>query len=610
MTKNRMPLRIFFYFVGSYLLMLACAQQQPLTGGDKDEQPPQMDMEASTPNNQTNFEKQELVFVFDEYIQLQNATKQVVISPPLQRLPNIRTRLNTLIFKFPEDEVLKEDATYSINFGEAVKDLTEGNTVPDFKFIFSTGDYIDSLQVQGTIVDALTGEPVEDALYLLYKNLADSVVYTIKPFYFAKTDKDGTFLIENIKAGSYKGFALEDQDLNYLYNIPSERIGFSADTILLTDSTNTEIQVGIFEPQTLIGKPKANLKKYGLVTLAFKRTPFDAIVELEDVGQSSFIENVQDTIKVWYHHPDSIDWRIFIHRDTLTDTVLVKALPKKLDKKQVQLANRRKASKRKSTPINVNPAKPIPLTFNYPISKIDTSLIIFSEDSVKVQQKIDTSSIIFSEDSAKVQQKIDTSSTIFSEDSAKIQQKIDTFNLAADSSIVQINTTTAIFIKADFEIDSTEQRTLQINYPWKATYTYNLQILPGAITNLYGRSNTDTLNLNYLIKEPKEFGSINLQVTDIDSLQQYQVELLFAENVVASFSIANAKKYQRTFASLPPGNYSVKVIEDLNKNGRWDSGDYDKKLQPEQIATATLEELKANWEVEAAVKVNFENEEY
>jgi len=551
--------------------VLACAQQQPLTGGKKDERPPQMNKEASISNNQTNFKKQELVFVFDEYIQLQNATKQVVISPPLQKLPNIKTRLNKLIVEFDEDEVLKEDATYSINFGEAVKDLTEGNPVPDFKFLFSTGDYIDSLQVQGTIVDALTGEPVAGALYLLYKNLADSVVYVDKPFYFAKTNTDGTFLIENIKAGIYKGFALEDQDLNYLYNIPTERIGFSADTILLTDSTNADIQVAIFEPYALIDKPKANLKKYGLVTLAFKRTPFDADVELEDIGQTSFQETVGDTIKVWYHHPDSIDWRIFVHRDTITDTITVKALSKKLDQKQLQLANQRKVRGGKPKVINVNPAKPIPLTFNYPISKIDTSLIIFSEDSVK------------------------------------IQQKIDTFNLAVDSTLVQVDTNSLVFIKAAYAIDSVEQRTLQINYTWKETLKYDLQILPGAITSLYGRSNTDTINLNYLIKEQKDFGTINLHITDMDSLQHYQVELLFAENVVAAFSIANTKAHQQTFTSLPPGNYSVKVIQDLNKNGRWDAGDYDKKLQPEQIATATLEALKANWEVEADVKVTFEN---
>ena len=599
MTKNRITLRLFFYLIGLYLLVLACAQQQPLTGGAKDEKPPQMNMEESIPNNQTNFQKQQLEFVFDEYIQLQNATKQVVISPPLQKLPNIRTRLNKLIFEFPEDEILKEDATYSINFGEAVKDLTEGNPVPNFRFIFSTGDHIDSLQAKGTILDALTGEPVADALYLLYKNLADSVVYTDKPFYFARTNKQGEFLIENIKGGIYKGFALEDQDLNYLYNIPSERIGFSADTILLTDSTNTDIQVALFEPYTLVGKPKANLKNYGVVPLVFKRTPFDAEVELEDIGQTSFIERMQDTIKVWYHSPDSIDWRIFVHRDTITDTLMVKALPKKLAQKQLNLANKRKARNGKANSISVNPTKPIPLTFNYPLSNIDTSLILFSEDSVKIQQKMDTFNLAV--DSTLVE--LDTS-----EDSIQIQQKNDTFNPAVDSTLLKLNTNTKVFIKAAFAIDSLEQRTIQINYPWKETLKYNLQILPGAITSLYGRSNIDTIQLNYLIKKQKDFGTINLQVIDMDSLQQYQVELLFADNVVETFSIADTKTYKRTFTSLPPGNYSVKVVQDLNRNGRWDAGDYAKKLQPEKIAIAALEELKANWEVEAEVKVTFENE--
>ena len=601
MTKTRINFYVFLSLLSFYFLALACAQQQPLTGGKKDEQAPRMNLEASSPNKQTNFKKQELVFVFDEYIQLQNATKQVVISPPLQRLPNITTRLNKLIFKFPEDEVLKEDATYSINFGEAVKDLTEGNPVPDFKFIFSTGEYIDSLRLQGTIVDALTGDPVPDVLYLLYKNLADSVVYSDKPFYFAKTDKAGKFLIENIKTGFYKGLALEDQDLNYLYNIPSERIGFSTDTILLTDSTSSDIQVAIFEPYTLIGKPKANLKQYGLATLAFKRAPFDANVELEDVGQISFKETVGDTIKIWYHHPDSIDWRIFVNRDTITDTILVKALPKNLDQKKIRLANQKKARSGKTNTINANPAKPIPLTFNYPIYKIDTSLIIFSEDSVKIQQKNDNFNLEV--DSALVRR----DSIIMQVDSALV--KVDSNLVQVDSALVKVDTNTLVFIKAAYTIDSIEQRTLQIDYPWKEIYKYDLQILPGAITNLYGRSNTDTLSLSYLIKEQKEFGTIHLQVTEMDSLQQYQVELLFAENVVAAFSIADTKIYQRTFTSLPLGKYSVKVIQDLNKNGRWDSGDYDKKLQPEKIATATLEEVKANWEVEAEVKVAFENGE-
>ncbi len=561
-------LKTISYFLLIYIFLTACAQQQALSGGEKDEDPPKIDESVSTPNNQTNFEKQTIEFVFDEYIQLQNALKLVVVSPPLERIPTITTKLKKLQFKFAEEEVLKEDATYSINFGDAVKDLTEGNPVPDFKFVFSTGDFIDSLKMEGTIVDALTGEPVKDALYMLYKNLADSVVQTEKPLYFGKTNKEGIFTIENLKAGQYKAFALEDQDLNYLYNIPTERIGFSLDTLLITDSTATKIEAAIFEPYSLVLKPKANVKEYGLVTLAFKRDPFDAIVELEDVGQTSFIETIGDTIKVWYHTPDSIDWNILVHRDTITDTIGVKALAKNLAQKKLSLPQKRR-TKKGSGGTQLNPMKPIKLTFNHPIVQLDTSLMFFREDSIQVTEVIDT------------------------------------FNLSVDSTFVETASDTVIYISASFEIDSVDQRTVVVNYPWKETLKYELQILPGAIKDLYNLENVDTLNRTYLVKEQKDFGRIKLMASEMDSLQQYHFELLFNNNVVIDFEVSGTRTYERKFEGLPPGKYSIKVIEDLNANGRWDSGDYYKKLQPERISTAELEELKANWEVEAEVKVKF-----
>ncbi len=561
-------LKTISYFLLIYIFLTACAQQQALSGGEKDEDPPKIDESISTTNNQTNFEKQTIEFVFDEYIQLQNALKLVVISPPLERIPTITTKLKKLQFKFAEEEVLKEDATYSINFGDAVKDLTEGNPVPDFKFVFSTGDFIDSLKMEGTIVDALTGEPVKDALYMLYKNLADSVVQTEKPLYFGKTNKEGIFTIENLKAGQYKAFALEDQDLNYLYNIPTERIGFSLDTLLITDSTATKIEAAIFEPYSLVLKPKANVKEYGLVTLAFKRDPFDAIVELEDVGQTSFIETIGDTIKVWYHTPDSIDWNILVHRDTITDTIGVKALAKNLAQKKLSLPQKRR-TKKGSGGTQLNPMKPIKLTFNHPIVQLDTSLMFFREDSIQVTEVIDT------------------------------------FNLSVDSTFVETASDTVIYISASFEIDSVDQRTVVVNYPWKETLKYELQILPGAIKDLYNLENVDTLNRTYLVKEQKDFGRIKLMASEMDSLQQYHFELLFNNNVVIDFEVSGTRTYERKFEGLPPGKYSIKVIEDLNANGRWDSGNYYKKLQPERISTAELEELKANWEVEAEVKVKF-----
>jgi len=571
-------LKTITHFLFLYLLITACAQQQALTGGDKDEFPPKIDQSLSTPNNQTNFEKQTIEFTFDEYIQLQNALKQVVVSPPLERIPTVTTKLKKLQFKFAEEEVLKEDATYSINFGDAVKDLTEGNPVPNFKFVFSTGDFIDSLKMEGTIVDALTGKPVEDALYMLYKNFADSVVQTEKPFYFGKSDKTGAFKIENLKAGQYKAFTLEDQDVNYLYNIPTERIGFSMDTLLITDSTVTIVEAAIFEPYALVTKPKANVKQYGLVTLAFKRDPFDATIELEDIGQTNFIETVEDTVKIWYHTPDSTDWNILVHRDTITDTIAVKALAKNLAQKKLRLPQKRRSKKGLGS-TQLNPMKPIKLTFNHPIVQVDTSLIFFREDSVRVMEEMDTFNL--------------------SVDSILID------SISVDSNLVASTSDTVIYIQATFEIDSIDQRTVVINYPWKETLTYELQILPGAIKDLYNLENVDTLNKTYLVKEQKDFGSIQLMASEMDSLQQYHFELLFNDNIVVDFEVVGVTTYERKFEGLPPGNYSVKVVEDLNANGRWDSGDYYKKLQPERISTAELEELKANWEIKAEVKVKF-----
>ncbi|MEM1123214.1 MAG: Ig-like domain-containing protein, partial [Bacteroidota bacterium] len=276
----------FFYLVSLYTVTNSCAQQQQLTGGPRDTFPPNLIKELSTSNFQTNFEKQDISLVFDEYIELRDVIKQVVISPPLEYIPKVERAkgFKTVKFEFPEEEVLKEGVTYAINFGESVKDLTEGNEVENLQFLFSTGEYIDSLKMSGEIVDVLTGKPVKDVLFMLYENFADTVVRTEKPYYFGKTDKDGKFTINYLKAGAYKGFALEDQDLNYLFNVPKERIGFTLDSIIINDSTETTVQIELFEEYTPLGKPKIDAKTYGLVKLGFRRAPYDANLEYDVVG--------------------------------------------------------------------------------------------------------------------------------------------------------------------------------------------------------------------------------------------------------------------------------------------------------------------------------------
>ena len=228
------------------LLWFNCATPVAPDGGPKDEIPPALDSVGTTPNFQTNFEKQRIELTFDEWVKLDDVFNQVVISPPLQKKYVTSIKGKTVRFEFDEEEVLRDSATYTINFGEAVKDLTESNPAENLRFVFSTGDFLDSLEMSGMIVDALTNEPVEKVLFMLYENLSDTVVRTDLPFYFARTDKSGRFTIRNIKSGTFKGFALLN-DFGYTFDQPNEQIGFPDEFILINDTIENNIKVKLFQ---------------------------------------------------------------------------------------------------------------------------------------------------------------------------------------------------------------------------------------------------------------------------------------------------------------------------------------------------------------------------
>jgi len=587
-----------FYLFSLYAVTNSCAQQQQLTGGPRDTFPPNLITELSTPNFQTNFKKQDINLVFDEYIELRDVIKQVVVSPPLEYIPKVERAkgFKTAKFEFNEKEVLKEGVTYAINYGESVKDLTESNEVKNLQFLFSTGDYIDSLKMSGEIVDVLTGDPVEGVLFMLYENFADTVVRTEKPYYFGKTDKDGKFTINYLKAGTFKGFALEDQDLNYLFNIPKERIGFTLDSIIINDSTETTVQIELFEENTTLEKPKLDAKTYGLVKLGFRREPYDAELDYDVIGQEMYKETEGDTIRYWYNLQDPIDWNFYFKRDTLIDTLKVKALGRNLT--PIALTRQRDTDEI----IPINPFKDLPLTFNHPLKNVDTSLINFREIVIQELEDITTDSTstdskIINEDNP-VRVTITDSTAIIKEENQQVEKN--------DTTLVPLEQI-GHRLSIDYQIDSLIKRTLLLKYDWKENRNYRLEIFPGAIIDWYEESNKDTILLNYIVKPKNDFGSINLTATEMDSTKNYWFQLLLGNNEVKSFAVQNTTVYKQSFAALMPGKYSLKIIEDLNGNGRWDPGNYDKKLQSERIVTAPIEELRAGWDVESEVKVDFDN---
>ena len=534
---------ILYFFLLIGILGLGCAQQGNLTGGKKDETPPQMDIANSTPNLQTNFEKQDLKFVFDEWLQLNDAFNQVVISPPLEGTHKITLKGKTVLFEFPEEEVLREDATYTINFGEAVQDLTERNSVKDFRFVFSTGDVIDSLEVEGQVIDAFTKEPVEDAIVMLYDNLSDTVVRTQKPFYFGRTDKGGLFKIKNVRADTFKAFVLIDAGIDYLFNQDDEKIAFLDSNVVVTDSTKLSLNFTLFQEDLPLEVEDEHIKNYGFVNFKFNRKPLEGEVEITAEDSVKFyVQEEKDSTKLWYDLTRDRNWKAFVRSDTiLYDTIKVKKLSRSefLEKSKLRPKAKLKPNAKETIP----PNQPFSLAFVHPLENIDTAFIELLEDT--------------------------------------LLQKV--------TPIVTI--------------DSTDKRKLLVDFSYKEKTPYQLTLFPNALTDFFGLKN-DTLVINLEAAEKDDFSDLTLTVVDMEPEKGYVLELLDkGENIVETLVMSGDTSFVKKLTTLPTGNYSVRIIHDLNKNGRWDTGNYDAKRQPESIFTKPIEELRAGWEVVATISV-------
>ncbi|MBL7825084.1 MAG: Ig-like domain-containing protein [Saprospiraceae bacterium] len=543
-----------------YVLLLttalfSCARQSAPTGGPKDTTPPGIDTLRSTPNFATRQYPQKIELKFDEWVTLSEANAQVVVSPPLAKRPEVTLKGKTVVVKLDKSEKLRDSTTYTINFGTAVKDLHEGNAAKDLRFVFSTGDFIDSLIVKGRIVDALTGEPVDNISVMLYDNSADSVLRKERPYYFSRTDKTGSYEIRNVKSGRFKVAAIEDGDQNLRWDGDGERIAFLDTLLQVHDSMRRPLFLRIFKNQPKYRLTEKNAGAFGVVKLKFTTTTDSATVRLDAIDSMKVVQEwTQDSILVWYDFPQTQAWQLYVNNDT----VPVKALSRTDFLKQHNLrfaSDQSPAGKKlaanappaQAPPVKLiqqTPDKPAVFEFNYPVSGFDVSKWAFYADSIL----------------------------------------LDGFTL---------------------ETDSAAPRKLRMKYNWQGGRNYRLDVLPGAVTDLWGLGNADTLRRLINVPGEKQLGGLILSVENLSPGKNYVLQLLNG-TVVEEERVftATAPKYKLTFNKLIISNYTAKLIEDQNQNGRWDTGDYRLKRQPEPIFTKKIEGLRANWELEASVVVN------
>ncbi len=521
------------------LFWAACANPIAPDGGPRDEVPPKIVPEKSTPNLQTNFYPEQIRLTFDEWVKLQDVRGQVIISPPLTGY-TVRLKGRSVIVDLSEIDSLRSNVTYVIQFGEAVKDLTESNPAENLRFVFSTGPYIDSLEVQGQVVDAYTDEPVKEALVMLYDNLADSVVRTERPFYFGRTDDNGQFLISNVRGGTFKVFALQDADANYRFNQVNEQIGFFLDPIVVSADSVPPIQLRLFQEQLPLQRQGIDTSVVGQVKLTYNQAAGDRLnVDVGDQTVQSAFE--RDTFHLW--HQSEAAWTLLLAADTTyTDTLPLRRAP-------VANADRFLDSLRMLTNLNAprhNPGRSLRLQFSHPIQAIDTNLVRLLEDSLLVPKSFQW--------------------TIDSLDPRVVQVKANwkeevTYRFEAPEGGVQDSwgRSNRDTMRTNFAVDQ--------------------------------RKKFGNLLLRFSLAEQEEQAYAVRLLNSRDEL-------------IEAFFLQAGAKLEYAVNSLPPGAYRLEVIKDDNANGRWDPGSYDGGYLPERVRVRELDELRANWDLETDVDLS------
>ncbi|MBK9761440.1 MAG: Ig-like domain-containing protein [Flavobacteriales bacterium] len=226
-------------------LLTACAQIREPLGGEKDVSPPTL-LSAEPANGSVWFAADRIVLHFNERVKLDHLRERLLISPPLDKQPEVQVVGGTdvvLQLKAP----LLPNTTYTFNIGETVVDLTEGNAAAGLSYVVSTGDVLDSLLISGVVVDAFNTKPEDGVLVVLHSDTDSTGFTTGRPGYFTRTDKDGGFTLRNLRSGSYQLHALKDQNANFRYDLPNERVAFLDDRVISGDSAFHELRMFLGE---------------------------------------------------------------------------------------------------------------------------------------------------------------------------------------------------------------------------------------------------------------------------------------------------------------------------------------------------------------------------
>jgi uncharacterized protein (DUF2141 family) len=508
-----------------------CGRRGTPSGGPKDITPPALE-KTEPPNESINFESRRIRLYFDEYIRLQDPQNQIIISPPPKTPPEITPMGGVQKYvQIDLKDTLQENTTYTYNFGQSIVDNNEGNPNNFLTYVFSTGDYIDTLTLGGVVADAFerNADPfISVMLYEIDSAFTDSVIYKQPPYYITNTlDSAVTFSLNNLKAGSYRLIALRDVGKNNVFDQGVDKIGFVPDTIVVP--TDSIYLLRLFN----------EIQDYNVLPPSFAAT--NKIIfgyNGEDPPEISLLTQLPDSVR----------------------TLITKARDKD--------------------------------TLNLWITPYEADSLIFVLKHPRLESRLDTFNL--------KPVKSAKDSMLYSWDPSSGLNFTDTVFLNANLPLLELDTTKFTLLNKDSlkvalvpKLDTITNR-VHLDFPRNPNEVYFLEVLPGALTDFFGDMN-DTLRTRWNTGSPADYGNLRFSVQGNLEFPLI-VELLDnRESLVRKKYVQEYKEIQ--FRSLTPGNYRIRIIFDANENGKWDTGNYLKKIQPERVLyyPGTIE-MRANWE--------------
>lgn len=580
----------------SVLLVAAlsrCANMAAPQGGPMDTIPPRI-VSMTPPYGTTNFRGNRILIEFNEYIQLKDQQKYFYTSPFMEKKPTLLVKGRVLQIDFKQ--ALDSNQTYALNFGSSVVDNNEGNPHIGLRFVFSTGDYIDSMVMSGLTRDARTIDSVGNAFILFYDAALDSnpeydsTMILHRPQSVGRAFPNGIFIAENLRPMDYRIYALEDNNGNLTYEPGVDRVGFLDsvynprhmlpfniwfDTTRLYMQADPQIGFNMFMDKPFRRQVLTSTSRPQKNRLLFQfSAPYPQIDTLEFFGIDSsqviteYLKAGRDSISYWLNMPpdqlpDTVKGRIVYHRTDSLGVLVPYAqefkhgwFERPVDSKDEKPKTDEKVPNpfkvRVDAGSSVNPENHIPFSFDYP-------LILVKEEDILLENVTDANK--------------------------------------------------AVEVPFTFEPDTLKIREWTLRAEWKADDKYRLVIPAGTFENIRRETN-DTLRASFTIESPDKFSTLVLNVTGQTPESKYIVEIIDEKGKTVLRERRDITTGEHYFHYLKAGIIRIRVIQDTNGNGVWDTGSLIGRRQPERVEMFVgpdgKEEIttKVNWELEFDVNMN------